>query len=134
MNRHDGSTLDSLFEELGELDEVNAGAVKKILAVQAERRMGELGLTATALAAKMRTSRNQIHRILDRDDAGITLKMLLRLSQALRLPLRVTFEPPMPRAKARKVTSAKLNSRTPRIGTRKPRTSQRAIHPPRTAA
>jgi hypothetical protein len=37
-NKHHGSTLDSLFEELGELDEVNAAAAKRALALEAERR------------------------------------------------------------------------------------------------
>jgi phage-related protein/transcriptional regulator with XRE-family HTH domain len=97
-NKHVGSTLDSLFEELGELEEVNALAAKKILALQTERRMKELGLTTTTLAARMGTSRNQVHRVLDEDDAGITLKVLFRLSKALQMPLRVTFdEAPFPR-------------------------------------
>jgi hypothetical protein len=42
----------------------------------------------------MHTSRNQILRILDKEDAGITLKMLFRLSLALDLPLRVAFDRP----------------------------------------
>jgi antitoxin HicB len=91
-NKHIGSTLDSLFEELGELEEVNALAAKKILALQTERRMKELGLTTTTLAARMGTSRNQVHRVLDQDDAGITLKVLFRLSKALQMPLRVAFD------------------------------------------
>src|SRR5207244_6958100 len=78
MNKHDGSTLDSLFEELGEMEEVNARAAKKILAIQVERRMKDLGLTTTTLAKRMHTSRNQIHRVLDQQDAGITLRVLLR--------------------------------------------------------
>ena len=89
MNRHQGSTLDSLFDELGEREEVDALAAKKILAVQASRRMKELGLTTTRLAQRMRTSRNQVLRCLDEKDAGITLKMLFRLSRALEAPLRV---------------------------------------------
>jgi transcriptional regulator with XRE-family HTH domain len=101
MNRHDGSTLDSLFEELNELEEINAAAAKKILAIQAERRMKELCLTTTKLAARMGTSRNQIHRVLDQGDAGITLKMLLRLSHALDMPLRISFE--MPARRKRKI-------------------------------
>ena len=71
MNKHDGSTLDSLFEELGELEEINARAAKKILAIETERRMKKLGLSTTDLAQRMGTSRNQIHRILDGADAGI---------------------------------------------------------------
>jgi len=96
MNKHDGSTLDSLFDELGELEEVDAMAAKKILAVQAARRMKELGLTTTALAERMHTSRNQVHRILDERDAGITLKVLFRLADALGMPLRVGFASPAP--------------------------------------
>lgn len=94
MNKHHGSTLDDLLDELGEREEVEALAAKRILAVQAERRMSELGLSTTTLAARMHTSRNQILRILDKEDAGITLKMLFRLSQALDLPLRLTFDAP----------------------------------------
>lgn len=94
MNKHDGSTLDSLFEELGELEEINAKAAKKILAVEAGRRMRKLGLTTTTLAERMQTSRNQIHRILDEEDAGITLKMLFRLAGALGMSLRVGFGAP----------------------------------------
>ncbi len=114
MNKHQGSTLDSLFAELGELEEVNARAAKKILAIQAERRMVELGLTTTALATLMRTSRNQVHRILDQEDAGITLKMLFRLSQALDLPLRLGFEIPEATAKAppRRAATKRARPRT----------------------
>jgi transcriptional regulator with XRE-family HTH domain len=42
----------------------------------------------------MGTSRNQVHRILDEGDAGITLKMLFRLAGALGMPLRLGFGPP----------------------------------------
>jgi transcriptional regulator with XRE-family HTH domain len=104
MNKqHTGSTMDSLFEELGELEEVNALAAKKILALQTERRMKELGLTTTTLAARMGTSRNQVHRVLDQADAGITLKVLFRLSKALRMPLRVEFEE-VPSARGRRTS------------------------------
>ena len=94
MNKRDGSTIDSLFEELGELEEVNARTAKKILAIETERRMKKLGLSTTDLARRMGTSRNQIHRILDEGDAGITLKMLFRLAGALGMPLQVGFGPP----------------------------------------
>jgi transcriptional regulator with XRE-family HTH domain len=94
MNKHDGSTLDSLFEELGELEEVNARAAKKVFAIETGRRMKKLGLSTTTLARRMGTSRNQIRRILDERDAGITLKMLFRLASALGMPLRIEFGDP----------------------------------------
>jgi plasmid maintenance system antidote protein VapI len=89
MNPHHGSTLDSLFDDLGEQEEVEALAAKKILAIQAGRRMKELGLSTTRLAQRMHTSRNQVLRCLDPGDAGITLKMLFRLARALEAPLRL---------------------------------------------
>jgi antitoxin component HigA of HigAB toxin-antitoxin module len=121
MSKHVGSTLDSLFEELGELEEVNALAAKKILAVQTERRMKELGLTTTTLAARMGTSRNQVHRVLDQNDAGITLKVLFRLSKALRMPLRVAFDEAP--AAARRATRGRRNSVSRKGGIRRRRES-----------
>lgn len=45
MNKFEGSTFESLLEETGELEEVRARATKQVLAILAERRMRELGLT-----------------------------------------------------------------------------------------
>ena len=119
MNKHHGSTLDDLLDELGEREEVEALAAKRILAIQAERRMSELGMSTTTLAARMHTSRNQILRILDKDDAGITLKMLFRLSQALDLPLRLAFDAP---EAARRELVRRPRTRTVPKGAKVPRT------------
>jgi antitoxin HicB len=114
MNKHDGSTLDSLFEELGEIEEVNAMAAKKILAVETERQMKKLGLSTTALARRMGTSRNQIHRILDGEDAGITLRMLFRLAEVLGMSLRVGFGPPAPKGSGQGRTRERQAARSAR--------------------
>ena len=90
------NSMSSCLGELGEREQVQALATKRILALQAARRMSELGLSTTKLAERMRMSRNQILRILDKEDAGITLKMLFRLSRALDLRLRLAFDPPKP--------------------------------------
>lgn len=128
MNKHEGSTLDSLFEELGELEEVEARAAKKVLSIQAERRMKELGLSTTVLASRMRTSRNQVHRILDQE---ITLKMLFRLAQALQMPLVVTLgtgrkqvEPSATRPPRR---GAGNRARIAASSTKEKRTTRRAV-------
>jgi hypothetical protein len=93
-NKHIGPSLDSFFEETGELDEINARAAKKVLAIDIARGMKRLGLTPTTLAQRMGTGRNQIYRILDGEDAGITLKVLFRLSAVLGMPLQLRFSPP----------------------------------------
>ena len=46
MNKHEGSTLESLFEELNELEEVKARATKNILGIQAERRDNDLEISS----------------------------------------------------------------------------------------
>src|SRR6185295_15933189 len=92
MKRTHGSSLDSLFDELGERAIVDSLATKKILALQAARRMRELKLSKARLARRMSTSRNQVLRILSPDEAGITLKVLFRLSHALGMRLRVGLE------------------------------------------
>lgn len=79
--------------------------------------MKELGLTTTTLAKGMHTSRNQIHRILDQGDAGMTLKMLFRLGEALGVPVTVGRGAPRaacrqaPRKGARSVPSQRRSAR-----------------------
>jgi hypothetical protein len=55
---------------------------------------------------------NQVHRVLDEDDAGITLKVLFRLSKALQMPLPVAFdEAPVPRRGEPRRARAKAHDR-----------------------
>ena len=96
MNKHIGSTLGSLFEELGEKDEIELLAMKKLVAEAIQRRMTELALTSSQLATRMNTSRNQVHRLLDPHETGVTFKSLDRASRALGLSFSVTLTPRRP--------------------------------------
>lgn len=94
-----GSSLDSLFEEFGELDEVRRIgdekrkayrkllAQKKRLAARVETAMTEKKMTQTALAKAMETSRTVVHRLLDSTDTSITLATVFRAQQALGVEL-----------------------------------------------
>jgi DNA-binding Xre family transcriptional regulator len=94
-----GSTLDSLFEELGETSEVRkAGeakqkayrkllAQKKRLAAKVESAMTAKNMTQTALAQAMETSRTVVHRLLDSTDTSITLATVFKAQQALGVEL-----------------------------------------------
>jgi plasmid maintenance system antidote protein VapI len=93
MNRHIGSTLESLLEELGEKDEIELLAMKTLVAEALERRMTELALTSSQLATRMKTSRNQVHRLLDPKETGVTFKSLDRASRALGLSFSVKLSP-----------------------------------------
>jgi len=83
MNKHIGSTLESLYEETGELEEVELLTQKKLLADKIQRAMERKKLTQTDLARAMSTSRTVVHRLLDPHDTGITLSTIARASKAL---------------------------------------------------
>ena len=89
MNKHIGSSLGSLFDELGESEGVELLASKKILAKGILAGMKRQKISKTALAARMRTSRTVVHRLLDPSDTGVTLATLAKASQALGLHLAV---------------------------------------------
>ncbi|HEY2408455.1 MAG TPA: helix-turn-helix transcriptional regulator [Polyangiaceae bacterium] len=82
-----GSTLDSLFEELGEREEVELLTQKKLLAAKIERAMTRQKMTQVELAKAMRTSRTVVHRLLDPHDTGVTLATLAKASKALKVKL-----------------------------------------------
>ena len=78
-----GSTLASFLEEEGIKDDVDLLTFKKVLADEIEHRMGKKKINHTALAERMSTSRNQVYRLLDEHDTGITLVTLARAAGAL---------------------------------------------------
>ncbi len=82
-----GSTLDSLFEELGEREEVELLTQKKLLAAKIERAMARQKMSQVELAKAMRTSRTVVHRLLDPRDTSVTLATLSKASKALGVKL-----------------------------------------------
>ncbi len=64
-NRHRGTSLRDFLKEDGILDDVEAAALKRALALKVADLMEKRDFNKTTLAAKMRTSRAAINRILD---------------------------------------------------------------------
>jgi hypothetical protein len=85
--KHIGSTLDSLFDELGESEDVSLLTQKKLLAAKIERAMMRKRMTKAGLAAAMNTSRTVVHRLLDPADTGVTLATLWKASSVLGVKL-----------------------------------------------
>jgi DNA-binding phage protein len=85
--KHIGSTLDSLFEELGEREEVELLTQKKLLSAKIERAMARRNMTRTELACAMQTSRTVVYRLLDPRDTSVTLATLAKASKALGVKL-----------------------------------------------
>ncbi len=78
-----GSTLDDLLREDGTLDEVNAAALKRVIALQIEDEMRRRKITKSALARRMHTSRMAVDRLLDTTNGSVTLSTLGRAASAL---------------------------------------------------
>jgi DNA-binding phage protein len=86
---HSGSTLDSLLEEDGILAEVEAVAVKRVIAWQLRKIMKAGGITKTAMAARLGTSRAQLDRLLDPENATVQLDTIARAARAVGKRLRI---------------------------------------------
>lgn len=63
-NRHEGGSLDSMFEKLGELEEVQEIALRKMLAAELEKTMKRRRWSTVRLAKELGTSRPQVDRLL----------------------------------------------------------------------
>jgi antitoxin HicB len=88
---HSGSSFDSFLEEEGIREEVEALAIKRVLAWQLEQEMKRQQKTKQAMAKQLRTSRSQLDRLLDPRNASVTLDTMSRAARALgkRLIVRV---------------------------------------------
>lgn len=109
-NKHIGSTLESLFDELGEGEEFRLVAQKKAFVIAAEQRMAVLEMSKNALAKRMRTSRPAIDRLLDPNHTSLTFASLNRATRALGLDFSLAFfeaKPRKPRRTPRKNQSGR---------------------------
>src|SRR6201987_801977 len=88
---HSGSTFDSFLEKDGIREEVEAVAIKRVLAWQLEQAMQEQQKTKQAMAKQLHTSRSQLDRLLDPRNVSVTLDTISRAARALgkRLIIRV---------------------------------------------
>jgi antitoxin HicB len=84
-----GSSFDDFLKEDGIYEEVTARAIKRVIARQLDALMEEQGLTKSALAKRMKTSRAQLDRLLDPDNESVTLGTLTRAAQAVGRQLRM---------------------------------------------
>lgn len=88
-NPHIGSSFESFLEEEGILEDCTTVAVKRVLARQLEREMRERGMTKSAMAKAMRTSRPALDRLLDPTNGSVTLDTLQRAAAAVGRKLRL---------------------------------------------
>ncbi|MFZ4778710.1 MAG: helix-turn-helix domain-containing protein [Terrimicrobiaceae bacterium] len=88
-NAHIGSNFDDFLQEEGILAEAEATAVKRVIAYQIEKEMAERRISKSALARLMQTSRSSLDRLLDPENASVTLFTLESAALALGKKLKV---------------------------------------------
>ena len=80
---HSGSSFDSFLEQEGIREEVEAVAIKRVLAWQLEQAMQKQQKTKQAMARQLHTSRSQLDRLLDPRNVSVTLDTITRAARAL---------------------------------------------------
>lgn len=73
-----GGLFDDFLKEEGIYEEVQATAIKRVLAWQLEQAMKQRKISKIEMARRMETSRAQLDRLLDPDNESVTLATLTR--------------------------------------------------------
>lgn len=84
-----GSSFDLFLKEEGIFEEVQAGALKKMVAHQLADAMKSQNLTKVAMAKRMNTSRSQLNRLLDPTNGSVSLETLTRAALAVGRQIRL---------------------------------------------
>ena len=87
--QHIGSNFDDFLKEEGMLAHAEAVAIKRVIAYQIEEEMRRAKVTKMEMAKKMRTSRSSLDRLLDPENASVSLLTLERAAVVLGRKLRI---------------------------------------------
>ena len=82
-----GSRFDAFLREEGVYAQTQAVAIKRVLAWQLAEQMKKQHLTKSAMAKRTETSRNQLDRLLDPENAEVLLDTLTRAARAVNCEL-----------------------------------------------
>jgi antitoxin HicB len=86
-----GSDFDDFLVEEGLLEEAEAVAVKRVLALQIGELMEEQNISKTEMARRMKTSRAALERLLDPENRSVTLHTMDKAARSLGKRLRLTL-------------------------------------------
>ena len=87
-NKHIGSSLDDLLKEEGIFEEVEAGAIKKVIAWQLSQAMEKKHISKATMATRLKTSRTQVNRLLSAT-SDVTLSSLQRAAALVGRRLKI---------------------------------------------
>ena len=87
-----GTNSDDFLAEQGLLEEVEAIAVKRILAFQINEYMAAQNISKSEMARRMKTSRAALDHLLDPDNRSVTLSTLARAARSMGKHLRLILQ------------------------------------------
>jgi predicted XRE-type DNA-binding protein len=90
---HRGSDFRDFLKEEGILEEVEELAMKKALALQLEKLITRSEMTKTEMAARMKTSRAVVDRLLDASNPSLTISTLGKAARALGRKVKIELVP-----------------------------------------
>lgn len=88
-NKTIGSSFQDFLAEEGIAEEVETGAVKKLISFQLLETIQKENLTKTELAHRLDTSRAAVDRLLDPDNESVTLLTLIKAATVLGKKLKL---------------------------------------------
>jgi antitoxin HicB len=88
-NKALGSSFDDFLVEEGIAEDVENGAVKKLIAFQLQEAIAAENISKTELAARLHTSRAALDRLLDPDNDSVTIQTLKRAAAVLGKKLKL---------------------------------------------
>jgi transcriptional regulator with XRE-family HTH domain len=92
IDRNTGSSFDSFLEEEGILEEVDAVAIKRVIAWQIKREMDAQHISKKAMAERLNTSRTQVERLLNPENVAVQLVTLTKAAREVGLRFRISVE------------------------------------------
>ncbi len=90
---HRGSDFRSFLTEEGIGEEVEERAMKKALTLQLEKLLAKNELTKAEMAARMKTSRAAVDRLLNASNPSLTLTTLGKAARALGRKIKIELVP-----------------------------------------
>ena len=90
-NPHIGQSFDEFLDEQGLLEEAELRALKEMLADQIRQAMSEKKLSKSAMADRMKTSRQQLDRLLNPKVDNVTLATMAKAAKAVGRELQIAL-------------------------------------------
>ena len=86
---HPGQFFEDFLKEQGTYEDTTEQAVKRVVAFQLSEEMKKQGISKVEMARRICTSRSQLERVLDPENDGVTIGVLIRAAKAVGRNLRL---------------------------------------------